>query len=344
MDFNKILYLFFVLFLSNSIFAKVDIGKLKDRVTNQSNKLNSLAAQIKDIDYRIGHTNNNFLINIKKIEEIEKEAEKLKSNLSASENEITSEFNNVQLAFDHYLLEKTEEEKNQDIQSTTIHFELLSARIMKLSSVQKHSKKLLEKMNVLESSIANKKKEEQEIYNLIVELENKKKDIGKIYVDEMENHNQLQGELDKLKASKIVQQQKKRERGLETNEKSDFKFSLPVENFIDAKRKKKGIIFKYSSTIPVIAPGSGKVVYVGALASYGKVVIIDHGKDVRSVLFGDIVSKVDKNAIVKESQIIGYTMGDPGAVKSVYYEVRKKNIVQNTMLWLSEEQLKTVQI
>ena len=57
-----------------------------------------------------------------------------------------------------------------------------------------------------------------------------------------------------------------------------------------------------------------------------------------------MVAKVSKNNIVKKGQLLGYTMGDPGTIKSVYYEVRKKNKVQNTLLWLNPSQRKSIKI
>ena len=76
---------------------------------------------------------------------------------------------------------------------------------------------------------------------------------------------------------------------------------------------------------PIKAPSSGKVVYTGELASYGNIIMIDHGQDVRSVIFGDMKIKANKGDLVEKSQILGYTMADPGIEKSLYYEIRKKN-------------------
>jgi murein DD-endopeptidase MepM/ murein hydrolase activator NlpD len=200
----------------------------------------------------------------------------------------------------------------------------------------------MNRLSGYEKQLLEKKKEEQEVYSLIIELENRKKDMSKKYINELEKRNIWQTKLDKSIAKAKVYRRKKSKKI--AKKKTDFNFLLPIADFISAQRKKNGVSFKFSETVPVKSPGRGKVVYVGELASYGKVVIIDHGKDVRSVLFGDIVSKVAKNNTVKQGQLLGYTMGDPGTVKSVYYEVRKKNKVQNTLLWLSPNQRKSIKI
>lgn len=108
----------------------------------------------------------------------------------------------------------------------------------------------------------------------------------------------------------------------------------PLDNFVNFTGGKKGVTFKYDSKAPIKATAGGEVVYSGELASYGKVIMVDHGHEVRSVILGDLQVKVKKGDKVSQGQILGYTMAEPGIKKSLYYEVRKKNIAQNTLQWL----------
>lgn len=320
--------------------ASIDIRKLRDQVTDQANKMSQLAARIKDFDVRIGSTNNSFLKKNRDIEVLEKDLVSLKKTLKTSAQMISQEQKQVQLAFDLYLLELSEVEHEKNLSKTTLRLELFQKKLNTLKKAQAQSTKQLNKLNSYQQKLANRKKEEQEIYALIIELENRKKDMSQQYVSELEKKNRWQSKLDKTLARSKVYQKRKRKK----THKVDFKFLLPLSDFVMAKRKKNGVTLKYAETVPVKSPGGGRVVYVGELASYGKVIIIDHGKDVRSVLFGDIVAKVHKNNFVKQGQLLGYTMGDPGTVKSVYYEVRKKNIVQNTLLWLDSNQRRSIKI
>jgi septal ring factor EnvC (AmiA/AmiB activator) len=80
--------------------------------------------------------------------------------------------------------------------------------------------------------------------------------------------------------------------------------------------------------------GGGKVVFAGDLASYGQVVLIDHGSDLRTVLLGKMNIKVKKNDTVKDGDILAYTQSDLKESQNLYFEVRKKNTAQNTILWL----------
>lgn len=340
MGFSRYFILTAILFSSVHGIAGISLKKLKDRVTNQTNKLDKLAAKIKDFDLRIGSTNNSFLRKGQEIEVLEKALIELKKGLQLSAQEISGEFKQVQLAFDLYLLETSEEQSERDISQTSIHLELLQKKLQGLKVFQEKSKNLMAKLGTYEKNLAEKKREEEEVYALIIELEKRKKDMSQKYINEMEKKNRLQSSLEKSVAKSRVLRRGK----VKKNQKVDFKFLLPIADFVSAQKKKNGVSFKFSETVPVKAPGNGKIVYVGELASYGNVVIIDHGKDVRSVLFGDIVSKVAKNNFVKQGQLLGYTMGDPGTVKSVYYEVRKKNKVQNTLMWLGAKQRKSIKI
>ena len=82
------------------------------------------------------------------------------------------------------------------------------------------------------------------------------------------------------------------------------------------------------------AVGGGKVVFAGDLASYGQVVLIDHGNDLRTVLLGRMDIKVKKNDSVNDGDILAYTQNDSKEDQNLYFEVRKKNTAQNTILWL----------
>jgi septal ring factor EnvC (AmiA/AmiB activator) len=80
--------------------------------------------------------------------------------------------------------------------------------------------------------------------------------------------------------------------------------------------------------------GDGKIVFAGDLASYGQVVLIDHGNDLRTVLLGRMSIKVKKNDSVKSGDVLAYTINDSKEAQNLYFEVRKKNTAQNTILWL----------
>jgi septal ring factor EnvC (AmiA/AmiB activator) len=137
----------------------------------------------------------------------------------------------------------------------------------------------------------------------------------------------------KLKA-KIAEVKKSFSQAPIVEKKPDRFFKQPVEDFLTYTASAKGVTFKYQSIQPIKAVGDGKVVFAGDLASYGQVVLIDHGQDLRTVLLGKMDIKVKKNDTVKDGEVLAYTQNASKEDQSLYFEVRKKNTAQNTILWL----------
>ena len=119
--------------------------------------------------------------------------------------------------------------------------------------------------------------------------------------------------------------------------KPDRIFSRPVDDFLSVLPSTKGVTFKYQATQPIRAVGEGKVVFAGDLAAYGQVLLIDHGNDLRTVLLGRMNIKVKKNDSVSAGEVLAYTLNDSKEAQNLYFEVRKKNTAQNTILWLDQK-------
>jgi septal ring factor EnvC (AmiA/AmiB activator) len=113
------------------------------------------------------------------------------------------------------------------------------------------------------------------------------------------------------------------------------KFVFPVKDFKLFKRRKNGVNFVYSKSQDLYSPKLGKVVYVGELASYGKVIVIEHANDMRSVLLGTVNPTVKKNQEVDYGQKVGRLVAK-NHKNYLYFEIRKKNKVQNTLAFLKK--------
>ncbi len=330
----KVLILIVFLFSISANASKRSIKQLRDKITNQSSQLNKLAAQIKEIDNQLGSSNNRYLAKMKDIEDFEKKVEQLKGELSTSAASVSKEVELSKLAFDRYLLEVSDAEVDTSLKAKKIYYEILSKKLKKLKKAQAASNKNLQLINNYEQKIGSIKKEEESLYQFIMELEKQKKEYGQEYISLMEDKNQSEIVLDKVVAKLRV----RKKNNLKKNGVL-FQFDIPLEKYVSINKTKEGINLKYSQTTPILAPRAGKIVYAGELASYGNVVIIDHGQDVRSVLLGDLVAKVKKGDVVNNKQLLGYTIADLGNVKSLYFEVRKKDIVQNTANWLAKKKV-----
>lgn len=119
-------------------------------------------------------------------------------------------------------------------------------------------------------------------------------------------------------------------------------FIAPLKEFDSVEYRKKGISFLFKGKYDLRAAQSGKIDYVGRLSTYGNVLIIDHGKDIRSILLGKINLKIKKGSIVKKGDIIASTVGSSKIKNAIYFEVRKRNKVQNTAFLMNDEFLKKV--
>lgn len=323
--------------ISNSTFvlaATKSAKSLQRELTTQSSQVAKLAAQIKDLDQKLSQTNTKYISKVKAIEAIEQKIQLMQSELKESAAKISNDYQNSQRALNLYLLELSDEDNEDALMHKEIYLEVFRKKILKLKKAQQVSNQLLETINLYDQKLTTTKSNEEIMYNLIVELENKKKEMSQEYISVLENKNQIEARIDQMKAKKraykkVYKKTKKSKKGVL------FTVGMPLDSFASAKKSKKGIILKFNQTSPVKAPSSGKIVYTGELASYGNIIMIDHGKDVRSVIFGDMKIKAQKGDMVKKSQVIGYTLADPGIEKSLYYEIRKKNIAQNTVQWIS---------
>lgn len=115
----------------------------------------------------------------------------------------------------------------------------------------------------------------------------------------------------------------------------DTNFVLPIGKFAKLERSEHGLNFFYKEHASLIAPASGKVIYVGELSNYGNVVMIEHDRKMISVLLGEIRSDVDEKSLVTQGSVIGKLLADrDGGMKSLYYEIRKEERPVPTLSYL----------
>lgn len=168
------------------------------------------------------------------------------------------------------------------------------------------------------------------LLDLLRDLEDKKITVANKYIEIKSSKNKYHSIIEKQKLKKRLASRKK---GVE------FKLRSPLDSFSNTESGKKGINFEFKDITPVFSSNKGVISYVGRLANYGKVVMIDHGKDIRSVYLGQFNPKVKQGMKVKSGQILGYTDLGNSEKANLYFEVRKKDIAQKTIDWLDEKSL-----
>lgn len=326
--------LFFIaLLISVSALAKIPSAKkLKDRLANESSAVSKLAAQIKDLEKKLAKTNDGYLESVETIEKLEKKVKILKSSLSENAQDISVEYKKSQKALNLYLLESVDDDNEESLLHRGIYLELLGKKLSALKIAEKRSNKLLESINLYDQQLTKTRADEESIYQVIVELENRKKSMSQTYVSRLETKNRVESNLDKITA--------KSKASIKVFGKVAVKdimipMHAPLDDYIELVQNRDAVIFKYKDTAQLKAPAPGKIVYTGELANYGKLIMIDHGNDVKSVLLGDIKIKVVRGNSVEQGQLLGYTVSDPGVVKSLHYEIRKKSKAVNALSWIS---------
>ncbi|MGB0452699.1 MAG: peptidoglycan DD-metalloendopeptidase family protein [Bacteriovoracaceae bacterium] len=108
-------------------------------------------------------------------------------------------------------------------------------------------------------------------------------------------------------------------------------FKPPVKQFSKYTHKKKGVYFQIKGRTEVINSRPGKVIYVGSMSGFGNIVMVKHKHSKISVFLGPFLPRVSLNEELEASDLVGYTNLKPGENGSLYFEVRNKNLVQNTI-------------
>jgi murein DD-endopeptidase MepM/ murein hydrolase activator NlpD len=333
-------YLFIFLILPLSGYAKVSVKKLKDQLSKRSNEVFTLGAKIRSLDKTLGSKNDDYLSNMNRVQKLEAVVTELKQKLEVNAGQIAKEYKNTKKLWEYYLINQQDKESEDYIYRRKLLLDVMAKQAKNLKQAQAQSKELLVTLESYDQQLGDYRNNSDTLYELISKLENDKKDLSKKYLNQLDAKNELEEELELAVAKRRAYNKKKKTTSKSNVEAIPVKLMLPLRNYLSYKGSSKGMTFKYKKVAPVHATERGKIVYSGELSSYGKVIMIDHGHDIRSVILGDLNIKATKGSVVKKGDILGYVNSDAGITKTLYYEVRKKNIAQNTVQLLKK--IKTI--
>ncbi len=87
---------------------------------------------------------------------------------------------------------------------------------------------------------------------------------------------------------------------------------------------------------PVMAAASGRVIFVGRMRGYGKIIIIQHENHYVTVYAHDSTNLVQEGQMVSRGQVIG-RVGRTGHTTgaNLHFEVRHNNIASNPLVYLA---------
>lgn len=211
-------------------------------------------------------------------------------------------------------------------------------RLGKLKKLDTRLKQQMAELDQMRAYYKQVKGDRDELLSVLNSMEMNKLSLVNRYVNTSKKVDVIKGRLSKLQTLKKVNHSNKKFSRLA--KKLGMTFMPPVGKYSKLSNGKKGVSYNFKESGPLYAPQRGVIVYQGRLANYGKVIMIDHGNKIKSIILGDFLSKVKKGNKVKKGDLIGYSKNMNKAEGTIYFEVRKKNEVQNTIFLLDKKYLK----
>ncbi len=323
---------FFGLLLFISLSSHGAINRAPD-LSRARSEVMQMGARLSTLEKEIGSKNNLYLSSITQIKQFEADINAYRERLTDIRRDVAESREENKKILKSYLME-ADNEATEPWQRR-VHLNLLKKAQDKLKNSETELVSFENKIVEFETKLTDLKKNEEELALVIKELESRKKIAMETYLSSVKQKRVAETKDTRNKIAeriKIVKKEFSQAPVVQT--RADRIFTPPVEDFMARTASPKGVTFKYQSVQPVKAVGDGKIVFAGDLASYGQVVLIDHGNDLRTVLLGKMSIKVKKNDPVKSGDVLAYTVNDTKEAQNLYFEVRKKNTAQNTILWL----------
>jgi murein DD-endopeptidase MepM/ murein hydrolase activator NlpD len=330
METNSMRSLLVFLLLTSTGLAAI---RPKDELARYRSEVLEMGARLSSLEKEIGSKNNLYLSSLEQIKAFEADVKLYRDELAKKQVEVKEAQAENKRILQSYLIES--ENESTEAWQKKVHLELLKQAQNKLKARETELGSFQTKVTEFDEKLTSLRKNEEELASVIKELEGRKKLVMDTYLAKVQNKKKLETAVQSEHLKKrIATVKKEMSRAPVVLTKPDRFFARPVDDFLSYTASPKGVTFKYQAAQPVKAVGGGKVVFAGDLASYGQVVLIDHGGDLRTVLLGKMNIRVKKNDSVAPGDVLAYTLNDSKEAQNLYFEVRKKNTAQNTILWL----------
>lgn len=331
-----------VLLVPSSLVAAVkktptirEIHALKAEVSQKSKKLDQLKKTMSQLEKELGERNQKLvkLFDIKR--ELDSQMQTFSAEIMTKREAVDVQKSHVQRILKNAILSHMSGAIDPAaLLSRKYLLEGLKKKNDLLVSSSDRLLKLSKNLGQLRVRFEEYQKVEGELANLLNDLESDKNMKASEYVATLNEKKEKEGMLSQYQALFLSDK-----KGAAVRKKVGMMFKAPVDRYSSIKYKDKGVTFLNSQdkVIDVKATGDGKVVYSGDLSNYGNVVMIDHGNETRSILLGKFSSVVKKGDDVKSGAVVAKTLkSSKGGQGKLYFEVRIKNQIQNTVLLLDE--------
>ncbi|MBT3983620.1 MAG: peptidoglycan DD-metalloendopeptidase family protein [Bacteriovoracaceae bacterium] len=311
-----------------------DITKLKGDLVLHSKKLDWLKTDLSKLENDLGKKNSRYIQGIKRSKGLGLIMEKVRASLK--ENELSLKDNYQKIKRSLRLTIANGITQSEDIDETIKKKILVKEIKYIISQFNSQIAKNVSYQNELlklRVRIKDYQTTETELQKIMNELEFRKKMVAENYFEEASKTRKIKNQLETAKGERI---KRLKSGAFARFSKLKGKLDLPMRVFSRKKYKKKGVELFYKGVKPIYSIGKGRIIYIGDLSNYGNVILVDHGEDIRSVILGDLDIQVKKGDFVDHGSILGYTL-DTGRKKSpLYFEIRRKNMAQNSKEWLKK--------
>lgn len=372
---NKLSLLCLILFplsLSAAIESgdKINVFEMKRKLQDQNRLIQTMTKEVAQVEMSLGQQNKKYLKLADERAKIEEMLSVAKKNADLDNQSLKKNYNETKALLMGVLINKLEKtESSADILSRKILVENLQRRLVDLEGMMKSNKVVQEEVDRLYLRLEDSMKTEKELLAIMQELEQRKKELRANLEAENQKKLEVQNQFDESKNKLAMERESLKKAALReklapvqvteeikipsqplhqaqqtqpAQQVAGADFLPPIVQALGIDYQKKGVTFNFQGKNEVHAPKAGRVVYTGSLASYGNVLMIDHGNDTRTVLLGQFDYTVKNGDAIQASQIVGYTnprntngLGDG----KIYFEVRKNNLAQNTYLLLDKRNL-----
>lgn len=280
-----------------------------------------LGARLNSLEKELGQQNDRYLAAVEAMRQLETELTNQQQRLEAARLDAVKREEEMAQILRSYHLAVVEDETVPDQR----YSDLLKLNRSKASAALQEVDETTKQVTAFQERLANLRSDSEELQRLTADLQSRKAGLSETYMTKLAERERQEVRQKTQRIARIV----KEERVMLP--KPAMQFMCPLDEVATITPSQKGVTIKFTRLQPIKAPREGRVAYNGELASYGKVLMLDHGDDIRTVILGRFRSDLTKDAHVKAGDNLGHTEQDGD---SLYFEVRKKNIAQNTIHWL----------
>ena len=335
---------------------KLNVFEMKRKLQDQNKQILLLTKEVNNVEFTLGMNNKKYLKLAEERAKIEQSLANARQNADFDSETLKKSYSQTKALLMGVLLNKLENtESSSDMLARKIMVDGLQKKLVDLDAMMKANKALQADVDGLYAKLQESMDTEKELLAVMGELEERKRELRDQLSAQTKNNSDIKQRFDEEKnklamTQKSAQRERERERLAPVQITEEIKipsqpapadlFYAPIYSYQGMEYDKKGVTYNFHGKNEIRAPKGGKVVYTGALANYGNVLMIDHGNDTRTVLLGQFDYAVKNGDAVKESQVVGHTnpRGSNGLGEGrIYFEIRKNNLAQNTYLLLDKK-------